>query len=147
MCWLHGLGVFGASMPRQHHALLVMCGDEPRYSMDPPDETPQFDRGGGSKRRRITYGDPFMDAISSSRTAHTPLARPTARELPPDEDKDWDESQQAGSAISIKLYQNASGQMWLQQIIYLRRREVRVFKLMSLCVPDNRASHIVALTN
>jgi hypothetical protein len=82
----------GASMPRRHHALVVMCGDEPHKSMDPPDETPQFDHGDRSKRRWIASADPFMDAISS-RTAHTPLARPTARELPPDEDEDWDESQ------------------------------------------------------
>jgi hypothetical protein len=82
----------GASMPRRHHALVVMCGDEPHNSMDPPDETPQFDHGGGSKRRRMASSDPFMDAISS-RTAHTPLAQPTARELPPDEDEEWDESQ------------------------------------------------------
>jgi hypothetical protein len=82
----------GASTPRRHHALVVMCGDEPHKSIDPPDETPQFDHGDRSKRRRIASADPFMDAISS-RTAHTPLARPTARELPPDEDEDWDESQ------------------------------------------------------
>jgi hypothetical protein len=53
--------------------------------MDPPDETPEFDHGGSPKRRRIASADPFMDAISSC-TAHTPLAQPTARELPPDED-------------------------------------------------------------
>jgi hypothetical protein len=55
-------------MPRRHHALVMMCGDEPHNSIDPPDETPQFDHGGGSKRRRIASADPFMDAISS-RTA------------------------------------------------------------------------------
>jgi hypothetical protein len=60
--------------------------------MDPTDETPQFDHGGRSKRPRTSLGDPFMDAIPS-RTAHTPLARTTAPEPPPDEDGDCDESQ------------------------------------------------------
>jgi hypothetical protein len=82
----------GAFRQRRHHTLVVIGGDEPHKSMDPPDETPEFDHADRSKRRRIASADPFMDGISS-RTAHTPLARPTARELPPDEDEDWDESQ------------------------------------------------------
>ena len=48
----------------------MIGGDEPHKSMDPPDETPEFDHGDRSKRRRIASADPFMDAISS-RTAHT----------------------------------------------------------------------------
>ena len=58
----------GAYRPRRHQALVVIGGDEPHKSMDPPDETPEFDHGDRSKRRRIASADPFMDAISS-RTA------------------------------------------------------------------------------
>jgi hypothetical protein len=44
---------------------VVIGGDEPHKSMDSPDETPEFDHGDSSKRRRIASADPFMDAISS----------------------------------------------------------------------------------